>query len=80
MRGALYDLKPHEPPPGGYGNRLDYLSAEEQRAEMLCEEERYLFLYHNEEEHILQQGKLSSSQTLCLKHNFMHFCFGFYIK
>ncbi|XP_067636042.1 protein suppressor of white apricot [Eurosta solidaginis] len=55
VRGALPELAPHEPPPGGYGNRLDYLSAEEQRAEQLCEEERYLYLYNNEEDHILQQ-------------------------
>ncbi|XP_052856882.1 protein suppressor of white apricot isoform X1 [Drosophila gunungcola] len=50
VRGALCELGPHEAPPGGYGNRLEYLSAEEQRAEQLCEEERYLFLYNNEEE------------------------------
>ncbi|XP_017465572.1 PREDICTED: protein suppressor of white apricot isoform X2 [Rhagoletis zephyria] len=55
VRGALSELAPHEPPPGGYGNRLDYLSAEEQRAEQLCEEERYLYLYNNEEDHILRQ-------------------------
>lgn len=57
VRGALSELAQHEPPPGGYGNRLDYLSADEQRAEQLCEEERYLYLYNNEEDHILQQGK-----------------------
>ncbi|XP_001355473.3 protein suppressor of white apricot isoform X1 [Drosophila pseudoobscura] len=55
VRGALCDLAPYEAPPGGYGNRLEYLSAEEQRAEQLCEEERYLFLYNNEEELRLQQ-------------------------
>ncbi|KAM7348363.1 suppressor of white-apricot isoform 2-T2 [Cochliomyia hominivorax] len=55
VRGALYDLTPYEPPPGGYGNRLDYLTAEEQRAEQLCEEERYLFLYNNEEDVITKQ-------------------------
>ncbi|XP_065365952.1 protein suppressor of white apricot [Calliphora vicina] len=55
VRGALYDLTPYEPPPGGYGNRLDYLTAEEQRAEQLCEEERYLFLYSNEEDVITKQ-------------------------
>ncbi|KAH8339584.1 hypothetical protein KR074_012283 [Drosophila pseudoananassae] len=55
VRGALCELTPHEAPPGGYGNRLEYLSAEEQRAEQLCEEERYLFLYNNEEELRLQQ-------------------------
>ncbi|XP_030380743.1 protein suppressor of white apricot [Scaptodrosophila lebanonensis] len=55
VRGALCDLSSFEAPPGGYGNRLEYLTAEEQRAEQLCEEERYLFLYKNEEEHKLQQ-------------------------
>ncbi|BFG00298.1 protein suppressor of white apricot [Drosophila madeirensis] len=55
VRGALCDLAPYEAPPGGYGNRLEYLSTEEQRAEQLCEEERYLFLYNNEEELRLQQ-------------------------
>ncbi|KAH8245438.1 hypothetical protein KR032_010452 [Drosophila birchii] len=55
VRGALCELAPHEAPPGGYGNRLEYLSAEEQRAEQLCEEERYLFLYNNEEELRLRQ-------------------------
>ncbi|XP_017104254.2 protein suppressor of white apricot isoform X1 [Drosophila bipectinata] len=55
VRGALCELTPHEAPPGGYGNRLEYLSAEEQRAEQLCEEERYLFLYNNEEELRMQQ-------------------------
>ncbi|XP_017067592.1 protein suppressor of white apricot isoform X2 [Drosophila eugracilis] len=55
VRGALCELAPHEVPPGGYGNRLEYLSAEEQRAEQLCEEERYLFLYNNEEELRLRQ-------------------------
>lgn len=33
------------------------MSAEEQRAEQLCEEERYLFLYNNEEELRLRQGE-----------------------
>ncbi|XP_017006598.2 protein suppressor of white apricot isoform X1 [Drosophila takahashii] len=55
VRGALCELAPHEAPPGGYGNRLEYLTAEEQRAEQLCEEERYLFLYNNEEELRLRQ-------------------------
>uniref|UniRef100_A0A1B0G9T7 SURP motif domain-containing protein n=1 Tax=Glossina morsitans morsitans TaxID=37546 RepID=A0A1B0G9T7_GLOMM len=58
VRGALYDLTPYEPPPGGYGNRLDYLTPEEQRAEQLCEEERYLFLYNDELDFITNQGKL----------------------
>ncbi|KAL7742555.1 hypothetical protein ACLKA6_004001 [Drosophila palustris] len=55
VRGALCELSTYEAPPGGYGNRLEYLSSEEQRAEQLCEEERYLFLYNNEEELRLQQ-------------------------
>ncbi|KAH8259948.1 hypothetical protein KR044_005172 [Drosophila immigrans] len=55
VRGALCELASYEAPPGGYGNRLEYLTADEQRAEQLCEEERYLFLYNNEEELRLQQ-------------------------
>ncbi|ALC48165.1 su-w[a]- [Drosophila busckii] len=55
VRGALCELGSYEAPPGGYGNRLEYLSSDEQRAEQLCEEERYLFLYRNEEELRLQQ-------------------------
>ncbi|XP_062141485.1 protein suppressor of white apricot [Drosophila sulfurigaster albostrigata] len=55
VRGALCELSSYEAPPGGYGNRLEYLTADEQRAEQLCEEERYLFLYNNEEELRLQQ-------------------------
>ncbi|XP_037727427.1 protein suppressor of white apricot isoform X4 [Drosophila subpulchrella] len=70
VRGALCELAPHEAPPGGYGNRLEYLSAEEQRAEQLCEEERYLFLYNNEEELRLRQVQLSrndQTQNACRK-------------
>ncbi|XP_070853387.1 protein suppressor of white apricot isoform X5 [Drosophila suzukii] len=63
VRGALCELAPHEAPPGGYGNRLEYLSAEEQRAEQLCEEERYLFLYNNEEELRLRQVPIKSIPT-----------------
>lgn len=58
VRGTLYELAPYEAPIGGYGNRLDYLTAEEQRAEQLCEDERYLFLHQNEENYIEKQGKL----------------------
>lgn len=58
VRGTLYELAPYEAPIGGYGNRLDYLTPEEQRAEQLCEDERYLFLHHNEENYIERQGKL----------------------
>ncbi|XP_065723832.1 protein suppressor of white apricot isoform X3 [Drosophila suzukii] len=64
VRGALCELAPHEAPPGGYGNRLEYLSAEEQRAEQLCEEERYLFLYNNEEELRLRQERVLSWSRL----------------
>ncbi|XP_058824150.1 protein suppressor of white apricot isoform X2 [Topomyia yanbarensis] len=55
-RGALHDLTQHEPPIGGYGNRLEYLPPAEQRAEQLCEDERYYSLYANEvEEEIYQE-------------------------
>ncbi|XP_055693499.1 protein suppressor of white apricot isoform X2 [Lutzomyia longipalpis] len=54
----------YEPPPGGYTNRLDYLSPAEQKAEQLCEEERYYSLYHNErEEEYQQEEELKRIQT-----------------
>lgn len=56
MRGALTDIGQYEPPAGGYENRLDYLSASEQRAEQLCEQERYYSLYNNDVEEELYQG------------------------
>ncbi|GAB0089808.1 hypothetical protein DMENIID0001_044250 [Sergentomyia squamirostris] len=55
VRATLSDLKAYEPPPGGYTNRLDYLTPSEQKAEQLCEEERYYSLYHNEREEEYQQ-------------------------
>lgn len=57
VRATLTDITQHEPPPGGYDNRMDYLSAAEQRAEQLCEEERYISLYNNDIEEELYQGK-----------------------
>ncbi|CAD7086754.1 unnamed protein product [Hermetia illucens] len=55
VRAALSDLSQYEPPPGGYTNRLECLTPAEQRAEQLCEEERYYSLYHNEEEEQMYQ-------------------------
>uniref|UniRef100_A0A1B0D972 SURP motif domain-containing protein n=1 Tax=Phlebotomus papatasi TaxID=29031 RepID=A0A1B0D972_PHLPP len=64
VRATLNDLKMYEAPPGGYTNRLDYLSAAEQKAEQLCEEERYYSLYHNErEEEYQQEEELKRLQT-----------------
>lgn len=60
VRAALTDISQHEPPPGGYDNRLDYLNAAEQKAEQLCEEERYMSLYNNDIEEELYQGKLGN--------------------
>jgi Alternative splicing regulator len=40
-----------------YINRTDYLSASEQQAELLAEEERYYSLYQNEVEEELYKGK-----------------------
>ncbi|XP_052902387.1 protein suppressor of white apricot isoform X2 [Anopheles moucheti] len=54
-RGALHDLAPYEPPPGGYHDRLEGLTAAEQKAEQLCEEERYFSLYSNEVEEEMYQ-------------------------
>lgn len=56
VRAAISDLAQYEPPPGGYDNRLDYLSAAEQRAEQLCEEERYFSLFNNDFEEELYKG------------------------
>lgn len=56
VRAALTDISQHEAPPGGYDNRLDYLSAAEQKAEQLCEEERYFSLYNNDIEEELYKG------------------------
>lgn len=57
VRAALTDIIQYEPPPGGYENRLEYLSAAEQRAEQLCEEERYFSLYNNDFEEELYKGR-----------------------
>lgn len=58
VRATLSDLQPYEAPPGGYSNRLDYLSPAEQKAEQLCEEERYYSLYRNEIEEEVYLGKM----------------------
>lgn len=60
VRGALTDISQYEPPAGGYENRLDYLSSAEQRAEQLCEQERYYSLYNNDVEEEIYQGKIES--------------------
>lgn len=57
VRGALTDISRYEAPAGGYDNRLDYLTPEEQRAEQLCEQERYYSLYNNDVEEELYKGK-----------------------
>jgi hypothetical protein len=61
VRGALHDLSSYESQPGGYGNRLDYLSPNERKAEELCEEERYYSLFKNEVEEELFKGNFSNS-------------------
>lgn len=62
-RGALHDLSQYEPPLGGYGNRLDSLSPAEQRAEQLCEEERYHSLYINEVEEEIKQEEAAKRKA-----------------
>ncbi|XP_062560834.1 protein suppressor of white apricot [Armigeres subalbatus] len=62
-RGALHDLSQHEPPLGGYGNRFDCLPPAEQRAEQLCEEERYYSLYANEVEEEIQQEEKAKREA-----------------
>uniref|UniRef100_A0A182VXK7 Inositol oxygenase n=1 Tax=Anopheles minimus TaxID=112268 RepID=A0A182VXK7_9DIPT len=63
-RGALHDLSPYEPPPGGYQDRLEGLTAAEQKAEQLCEEERYYSLYNNEVEEEMYQEEVRKRETL----------------
>ncbi|XP_072755114.1 splicing factor, suppressor of white-apricot homolog isoform X2 [Anoplolepis gracilipes] len=48
-RGALADLRIHEPPPGGFDQRT-ILTEEELKVEQLCDEERYRSLYNNDAE------------------------------
>lgn len=59
MRATLSDLQPYEAPAGGYTNRLDYLTPAEQRAEQLCEEERYRSLYDNDVDEELYRGNFA---------------------
>uniref|UniRef100_A0A182M5X3 SURP motif domain-containing protein n=1 Tax=Anopheles culicifacies TaxID=139723 RepID=A0A182M5X3_9DIPT len=63
-RGALHDLSPYEPPPGGYQDRLEGLTAAEQKAEQLCEEERYYSLYSNEVEEEMYQEEVRKRETM----------------
>ncbi|XP_029155739.1 splicing factor, suppressor of white-apricot homolog isoform X1 [Nylanderia fulva] len=48
-RGALADLRIHEPPPGGFDQRTIF-TEEELKVEHLCDEERYQSLYNNDAE------------------------------
>lgn len=61
MRATLSDLTPFEAPPGGYSNRLSDLTPAEQKAEQLCEEERYYSLHTNEIEEEAYQGTASQA-------------------
>ncbi|XP_043289502.1 splicing factor, suppressor of white-apricot homolog isoform X3 [Venturia canescens] len=48
-RGALADLRSHEPPSGGYDQRT-MLTEDEIRVEQLCDDERYHSLHNNDVE------------------------------
>lgn len=67
VRATLSDITQYEAPQGGYTNRLECLSAAEQKAEQLCEEERYYSLYHNEMEEEMYQGMVSLNTKSILK-------------
>lgn len=54
-RGALADLRIHEPPPGGFDQRT-ILTEEELKVEQLCDEERYRSLYNNDVEESTYHG------------------------
>ncbi|KAG4070652.1 hypothetical protein HA402_013572 [Bradysia odoriphaga] len=63
VRATLSDLQPYEAPSGGYTNRLDYLTPAEQRAEQLCEEERYRSLFDNDvDEELYREEESKRSQ------------------
>ncbi|XP_034935772.1 splicing factor, suppressor of white-apricot homolog isoform X2 [Chelonus insularis] len=51
-RGALADLRSHEPPPGGFDART-ILTEDELKVEQLCDEERYRSLYNNDAEELM---------------------------
>jgi len=51
-------------PWGGYTNRLDYLTPAEQRAEQLCEDERYRRLYDNDVDEELCRGNLEFKRCM----------------
>ena len=55
-RGALADLRVHEPPSGGYDQRT-MLTEDELRVEQLCDEERYRSLYNNDMEEATYHGE-----------------------
>jgi hypothetical protein len=57
-RGALADLRIHEPPPGGFDQRT-ILTEEELKVEQLCDEERYRSLYNNDVEESTYHGNAS---------------------
>ena len=53
-RGHLFSLAPYD---ADFNKNYGVLSAEEQRIERLCEEERYLELHTDIAEKALQEGK-----------------------
>ncbi|XP_037091144.1 protein suppressor of white apricot-like, partial [Pollicipes pollicipes] len=63
-RGALSDLRPHEPPPGGH-DRWHGLTERERRLEELVDRERYLALYQDEDEQrMLEEEEWKRLQSL----------------
>lgn len=54
-RGALGDLRIHEPPAGGFDQRI-ILTEDELKVEQLCDEERYRSLYNNDAEDSMYHG------------------------
>lgn len=64
MRATLSDISSYEAPPGGYTDRLGFLTPSEQRAEQLCEEERYFSLYNNDVEEEIHQGTINQQYNI----------------
>ena len=56
-RGALSDLRPHEPPPGGH-DRWHGLTDRERKLEEVVDQERYMALYKDEDEERMLEGQL----------------------
>lgn len=56
VRGALFDISKYEASNIETNIAWDSLSSDERKVELMCDEERYRALFHNEDEEALYQG------------------------